>query len=159
MDSISEQRLTLVAPGLAAKIHQMTDILEPQGVVFRVTQGVRSMAEQAAIYAQGRTTPGVIVTNAPPGHSWHEFGMAVDIVPMDQDPPRPDWNTAHPVWRQIIECGESIGLYSGDEFHVKKDEPHFQLTGSFPVSPNDDVRALLVDQGMEAVWQAAGVAA
>lgn len=157
LDTISQTRLAAVCPALAAKIQQLADILDPEGVVFRVTQGLRSWADQAILYAQGRTAPGPIVTNAPPGHSWHEFGLAVDIVPMDQIPPQPDWNTSHPVWQQIIQAGEALGLYSGDEFHVRKDEPHFQLTGPLPVSPDDSVRQLYQSQGIEAVWKAAGL--
>jgi peptidoglycan LD-endopeptidase CwlK len=155
MDSTSEQRLSQVCPALAAKIHALADTLASTGVVIRVTQGLRTWAEQDALYQQGRTTPGAIVTNAPPGYSWHQFGLAADVVPMD---PLPDWDTTHPVWAQVIATGESLGLYSGDEFHTIKDEPHFQLTGTLPVSPDDETRQLFLMQGMEAVWQEAGLA-
>lgn len=35
---------------------------------------------QAQLYAQGRTIPGNIVTNAKPGDSVHQFGMAMDFA-------------------------------------------------------------------------------
>lgn len=155
MDQTSEARLQLVCPALASKLHLLADILASSGTTIRITQGLRTWAEQDALYQQGRTTPGDIVTNAPPGHSWHQFGLAVDVVPMD---PLPDWNTSHPVWARLVSTGESVGLYSGDEFHTIKDEPHFQLTGTFPASPNDEARQILLNEGMEAVWQTAGLA-
>jgi peptidoglycan L-alanyl-D-glutamate endopeptidase CwlK len=155
MDAISEQRLAEVCPELAAMVHLLAADLALQNINLRVTQGLRSFEAQNTLYQQGRTTSGEVVTNAPAGHSWHEFGLAVDVVPMD---PLPDWNIAHPVWHQIVTTGESVGLYSGDEFSSIKDEPHFQLTGRFGVSPNDEVRTIYANGGMEAVWREAGLA-
>ena len=40
--------------------------------------GLRTFAEQDKLYAQGRTTPGPIVTNAQSGQSPHEYGCATD---------------------------------------------------------------------------------
>ena len=157
MDTISEARLQLVCPALSDKIHLLAAMLEDEGIVFRVTQGLRTWAEQNTLYQQGRTTPGPVVTNAPPGYSYHQFGLAVDVVPFDQEPPQPDWNTSHPVWQRIITVGESLGLYSGSAFTHFKDIPHLQLTGSLPVSPNDETRQIFLNVGMEAVWHEAGL--
>jgi peptidoglycan LD-endopeptidase CwlK len=155
MDSLSEAKLQLVCPALALKIQSLYGLITYEPI--RVTQGFRSWAEQAKLWRQGRGDPGEIVTNAPPGHSWHEFGLAVDVAPFDAEG-NPDWNLSHPVWQQIIKSGEALGLYSGDEFvHCSKDDPHFQLTGTFPVSPNDEVRQIFLTQGMKAVWQQAGL--
>ena len=44
-----------------------------------INEGARTMERQAALYAQGRTTPGNIVTNAKPGQSLHNYGVAADI--------------------------------------------------------------------------------
>ena len=154
MDNLSEARLQLVCPALAAKIRALAIAVTTEPI--RVTQGLRSWADQQKLYDQGRTTPGEIVTQAAPGHSWHEFGLAVDVAPFDAAG-QPDWNLQHPIWRTIIRVGESLGLYSGDEFCRLKDDPHFQLTGTWPVSPNDEVRQMFLEQGMEAVWQQAGL--
>ena len=144
-----------MCPALAAKIYQLATTMASAGTMFRVTQGYRSWAEQDALYQRGRTTPGRIVTNAPAGDSWHEYGLACDVVPMD---PLPDWNLSHPVWTQLVSSGEALGLFSGAEFVHIKDEPHFQLTGTYPVSPNEEVKQVLLNEGMEAVWQQAGLA-
>jgi|SRR5208282_2063510 len=150
LDAISETRLALIYPGLADKIHRMADIVAP----FRVTQGLRTWQEQAVLYAQGRTAPGTKVTDAAPGHSWHGFGLAVDLVPMDQEPPQPDWTISHPVWQRLISAGTSLGLVAGAQFRTFPDWPHFQYTaGVFPVSPDDEMRYILMDKGIAAVWQ------
>jgi hypothetical protein len=128
--------------------------LDSPPVVLRVTQGLRSWNEQAKLYAQGRTVPGKIVTDAPPGHGWHNFAMAVDVVPLD---PLPDWNLTHPVWKRLVEVGESLGLQSGSEWRTFPDWPHLQITGRFPASPNDEVRQIFLQAGIQGVWQESGL--
>lgn len=155
MDAISESRLAEVHPVLRAKIEQLYDMMQARGIEFRITQGFRAWTEQAALYAQGRTAPGPIVTNAPPGHSWHEYSLAVDFVPMAGG--EPDWDIAHPVWTTIRDAGESIGLVSGSRWH-SPDWPHFQLTGTFPVSPNEKAMTLFATEGRNGVWNASGLA-
>ena len=155
MDSISEARLQLIYPALAAKIAQLSTMLEADGVMIRVVQGLRSWQEQDNLYAQGRTAPGHIVTNCPGGHSYHNFGLAVDCVPDDPSQPgyQPDWNSSHPTWKDMETKGQSLGLDSGATWRSFPDAPHFQLTGRFPEgAPDDEVRQLFKDGGMQAVW-------
>ena len=153
MDSVSEARLGVVHPLLTAKVRMMADILEPEAIIFRVTQGLRTWAEQAALYAQGRTAPGKIVTNAAPGASYHNYGLAVDVVPMTIE--GPDWNEQHPVWSRLVSVGTSLGLVAGAQFRSFPDQPHFQLTGSLPVSPDEHVRELFSIGGITSVWRMA----
>jgi len=54
-------------------------ILAKHGATAEVLSGLRSYQQQAALYAQGRTKPGKIVTNARPGSSWHNYGLAIDL--------------------------------------------------------------------------------
>jgi len=168
----SERRLTLVHPTLAFLIHQLAEQMsEPIGV----TQGLRNAKTQAALYAQGRQSLDSVnslraiagmspldvdenispVTDAKPGYSWHEFGLAVDVVPLETSGV-PDWNVSHPTWAEIIELGEALGMTSGISWH---DEPHLQLTGRFPEVPTDEVRQLFASGGLQAVWNAAAIAA
>ena len=153
MDDISERRLSEVYPGLADKVRQMAEQLEQEGIDIRVTQSYRPWSEQAALYDQGRTSPGEIVTNARAGFSWHNFGLAVDVAPLI--PQGVDWNTNHPAWLRIVAAGTSFGLVSGAEWRTFPDWPHFQLTGRFPVTPNDEVRAIYRTGGLAAVWESA----
>lgn len=158
LDQISQTRLADLHPALAAKIRQMSEMLELDNppITFRVTQGLRSWSEQLALYSQGRTTAGKIVTDAKPGYSWHQFGLAADIVPFAIDGSI-DWNTEHPTWKRLIQVGESLGLTAGATFRTFPDEPHFQLTGRFPETPDDEVRQLFTDGGVSAVWEEAQI--
>ncbi|WP_442780551.1 M15 family metallopeptidase [Bacillus sp. Au-Bac7] len=49
-----------------------------EGIYVLITDGYLSYAEQDALYAQGRTKPGEIFTNANGGQSKHNFGIVVD---------------------------------------------------------------------------------
>lgn len=155
IDTISTVRLQQVNPALAAKIEQMDATLGKDGVEIRVVQGLRTIAEQDALYAQGRTAPGEIVTNAKGTQSWHCLGCAVDVDPSINGVGAkfiPDWNESHPVWQRIIELGESLGLTSGKSWG---DEPHLQLTGKFPYNkPDAEALALFRTGGLKAVWDA-----
>jgi peptidoglycan L-alanyl-D-glutamate endopeptidase CwlK len=158
VDANSEARLSLVWPRLADKIRQLASLLAQEGIELRVTQGLRSWTEQDALYAKGRTTPGAKVTNAPGGHSWHNMGMAVDVVPDDTTITgfQCDWNINHPAWARIVALAATLGLDSGATWRTFKDWPHLQMTGRFPEgAPNDEARQLMRDAGMEAVWQEA----
>jgi peptidoglycan LD-endopeptidase CwlK len=91
-----------------------------------VTCCYRSNEEQAALYAQGRTTPGHIVTNAPPGESAHNYGLALDVVPIVNG--KPDWRGTDPVWQQLGALGEQAGLtWLGAPGSRFPEEPHMEL--------------------------------
>jgi peptidoglycan L-alanyl-D-glutamate endopeptidase CwlK len=157
MNDHSKERLKLINPHLAKAVLQMAEMYETQfpGDVLEVEQGLRSWAEQQRLYAQGRTTPGNVVTQAQAGHSWHEYGLAVDVCPaslLNQ----PNWAPADAKWKRVMAMGESCGLYPGAKFS-HPDQPHFQLTGRFGLSPDDEARQLFRDGGMTAVWQEAGL--
>lgn len=153
MDAISETRLSQVHPLLADKTRAMAVALESRGITIRVVQGLRTIQEQNAMYAQGRTEPGEKVTNAIGGYSWHNFGLAVDCIPgiRGEITWEPNWDPKHPDFAAMIAAGEAQGLVSGSTWKTMPDEPHFQLAG-IPVSPNDATRSLITQHGMEAVW-------
>jgi peptidoglycan L-alanyl-D-glutamate endopeptidase CwlK len=90
-----------------------------------VTCTRRTMDEQAALYAQGRTRPGRIVTWAPPGSSPHNYGMALDVVAVRDG--KAVWDDADPVWATLGDIGITAGLEWGGHFPSGKiDKPHFQ---------------------------------
>jgi peptidoglycan LD-endopeptidase CwlK len=156
MDPASESRLQMINPQLAAKIRQLATLLLAEGIAIRVIQGLRSWNDQQALYAQGRTLPGKIVTDAPAGASWHNYGLAADVAPFDSNG-QPDWNAQDAAWQRIIGLGESIGMVSGSTFKDCPDNPHFQMTGSFPVSPNDEAKQVFLQGGMTCLWVEAGL--
>ncbi len=79
----------------------MIDLASHEGLGLLVTQGLRTWAEQDALYAKGRTIPPIgklfVVTKARGGQSWHNFGLAFDIVVLDALG-KNDWDISHPGW-------------------------------------------------------------
>ena len=101
---------------------------------------LRSMAVQAALHAQGRTAPGKIVTNARPGYSFHNFGLAIDVVPTELVA-LPDWGEtpayrphAEALWRRLGVIGKAAGLGWGGDFHHLCDRPHFEWSGGLTLA-------------------------
>lgn len=96
------------------------------GLDLIVTCTLRSLFEQAALYAQGRTSPGGIVTNAKPGQSAHNFGLAIDVVPVVDG--KLIWSADNPVWQEIGNFGQARGLqWLGVPGSPFREMPHFQL--------------------------------
>lgn len=102
------------------------------GIDVLTTCTYRSSAEQNALYAQGRTTTGRIVTNAKGGQSAHNFTIdgkpaakAFDIVPVING--KPEWNVSNPVWEKLGDIGISVGLDWGGQWTRFSDYPHFEL--------------------------------
>ena len=56
--------ITLCHPRLQALTAQLVDKCVSAGLPIKIGESFRSVAEQDALYAQGRTQPGSIVTNA-----------------------------------------------------------------------------------------------
>jgi peptidoglycan LD-endopeptidase CwlK len=151
--NINDPMLANICPALAYRIIQLVwQSSEP----VRIIAGFRDWEAQAALWAQGRTSGGPIVTDARPGASWHEFGLAVDlgIIRLLSEP---GWAPSDPAWAQMGELGKSLGLFWGGDFVHNPDRPHFQLTGSWPEVPTDAARQMFQTQGMNAVWQAGGL--
>jgi hypothetical protein len=153
LDAVSLGRLAQLHPRLAAMVEAAADALAEQGTWFRVAQGLRTYAEQNALYAQGRTTPGHIVTNARGGYSNHNFGCAVDCYPfLTGQSGEINWNANSPQFRAMVSAFESQGLLWGGGWHSIPDPPHFQLT-TVPVTPLQADREAFAAGGLSAVWQ------
>lgn len=105
------------------------------GIPLTVTFTRRSMATQTALYAQGRTAPGPIVTNAKAGFSYHNFGLALDVVPTELLALKnwgdtPDHQAAtNALWAKVGTIGKAIGFRWGGDFQAIKDRPHFEWSG------------------------------
>jgi peptidoglycan L-alanyl-D-glutamate endopeptidase CwlK len=148
MDPISETRLALVNPELSRRIHQLADLVS---FPFRITQGLRTYSEQDALFDQGRTAPGRIVTEAKGGYSAHNFGYAVDVVPFINGVP--DWNDRDAQWAEILAKAPSCGLSEGATWRTFPDFPHL-YPSECPADPTDEIRSLMASGGLQAVWAA-----
>ena len=105
---INSRNLDDLLPPVKQRVEQFIAKCEEQGIDLIITSTYRDIESQNALFAQGRTAPGNIVTNAKGGESYHNFRCAVDVVPIVNG--KPDWNGAHPVWKQVGEIGKTCGL-------------------------------------------------
>lgn len=163
MNRESQLRLADIFPGLGERVRAMAAHLQSSGVAIAVVQGIRTWAEQDALYSKGRDADGhvidkaAVVTNCRGGMSYHNFGLAVDCVPSVYGPSQPfdpDWNNSHPVWQKMIAAGEQVGLNSGATWRTFHDFPRFQLTGRFPEGePSTELHELYRRGGLLAVWE------
>jgi peptidoglycan L-alanyl-D-glutamate endopeptidase CwlK len=83
MDKITEKRIELLHPNVREEVKEMyKEICSrlTKNVICRFAYTLRSFKEQNDLYAKGRTLPGKIVTYAKGGQSYHNYGLAIDIV-------------------------------------------------------------------------------
>lgn len=122
---MSSRKLDDLRPEIRPQVDEFLADCEAAGLDILVTCTLRNDAEQTALYAQGRTAPGHVVTKAKAGQSAHNYGLALDIVPIVNG--KPDWNGSDPVWTVIGKKGMEAGLTwlgaPGSEF---KEEAHFE---------------------------------
>lgn len=138
MDKPTEDRIKLLHPTVrveVAKIIEECNQALTGRAKVRIAQGLRTMAEQDALYAQGRTKPGNIVTNAKAGQSIHNYGLAVDIVLIIDGKTaswdtKADWdNDRKADWMECVEVFKKHGWDWGGDWKSFKDMPHFEKKG------------------------------
>lgn len=93
------------------------------GIQIKIINGFRTYAEQDKLYAQGRTTPGDIVTNARGGYSNHNFAIAFDIGVFEGS----KYLSDSAKYKAVGVLGEELGLEWGGNWKTIVDQPHFQL--------------------------------
>ncbi|NNJ31586.1 M15 family metallopeptidase [Lacrimispora defluvii] len=118
--------ITLCHPRLQALAAKLVEECNKRGLKIAIGETYRTVAEQDALYAQGRTKPGNKVTNAPGStySSYHQWGTAFDIYRNDG---QGAYNEAGNFFGRIGEIGVSIGLEWGGNWKSPVDKPHFQL--------------------------------
>lgn len=124
---------TQLHPRLQSKIKELILKSAKAGLLIGIGECVRTVEEQDALYAQGRTEPGNIVTNAKGStySSMHQWGIAFDFYRNDG---QGLYNDSDAFFRQVGKIGKSIGLEWGGDWTSPVDKPHFQLPdwGSTP---------------------------
>ncbi len=141
-DAISEQRIEKLHPFIRNDVRGFINEVEKQyGVKLRVTQGLRTAAEQADIYAQGRTKAGKIVSNAKPYESYHNYGLAFDVVRMVNG--KADWT---PIDEKIAKIAEKYNFTWGGRWRTK-DLPHFERNYGYGSNPLRSGLNKLIPQG------------
>lgn len=124
-DSVSENNIEKLHPKVRNKAREFINRVEKElGIKLRATSTLRTYAEQDKLYAQGRTTGGGIVTKAKGGQSNHNFGTALDVVPIVNG--SADWNSKD--WDKISVIGKAVGFNWGGDWKGFVDKPHYEMT-------------------------------
>ncbi len=147
-------------PPFAALLGRFEAELAKAGLPFFLFEGLRTHEQQAEYYAQGRTTPGKIITWAQPGSSWHQYGMAGDYVIDASEKPGVQWSwdlksdvnhDGHRDWEQMADIARQCGLEAGWYWRLV-DAPHVQCRYGLTVYEAQEFYKL---GGLPAVWRAA----
>ena len=140
MDTITLARIELLHPKVRVEAKEIyiaiCNALKGRAIV-RFTHTLRTIAEQDALYALGRTKPGKKVTNAKGGSSYHNYGLAIDIC-LILDGKEASWDISKDFdndkiadWMEAVAIFKSRGWEWGGDFKSIKDAPHFQKTFGF----------------------------
>lgn len=146
-DPISLQRIMGAHPAERESIQRIYDAsfdaLKGRAVL-RFAYIIRTFAEQHALYAQGRTTPGKLITWADAGLSYHNYGLAFDIVLLKDTDGNGTYDTASwesdvdfdgdgvSDWMEVVAIAKTEGWeWGGDWPADKRDKPHFQKTHGY----------------------------
>lgn len=133
--SKSAAKLSGLIPVVSAAASALIDRCYARGVNVIITQGLRTYAEQDALYAQGRMKPGKKVTKARGGYSNHNFGVAIDFALLLADGRSVTWDTlmdadkdSLPDWSEVVEEAKKLGFAWGGDWRSFTDMPHLEMT-------------------------------
>jgi peptidoglycan L-alanyl-D-glutamate endopeptidase CwlK len=142
MDKVTLDRINLLHPLVRDEARAIYDEICKAltgRAICRFSHTLRTFKEQDDLYSQGRTRPGKIVTNAKGGDSYHNYGLAIDIVLLvDRDGngtyESASWETNVDFdgdgiadWQEVVRIFKKYGWEWGGEWRFK-DDPHFQKT-------------------------------
>ena len=127
---INSRKIEDLHPHVASLCRKFIERCKEAGVDVLVTSTYRDHESQNALYAQGRTAPGKIVTKAKGGQSLHNHKVAFDVVPLVNG--KAIWNDEG-LWRKIGQIGQEVGLEWGGNWKFQ-DKPHFQYTGGLTLA-------------------------
>jgi hypothetical protein len=135
--------LSLLFYPFRVEILEAVERARAAGYPVAVFETYRSLDRQSQLYNQGRTTPGKIVTNAKPGSSWHNYGLAVDIALYEDK--RWSWDFKP---SEIAKYFESDLLIWGGTFK-NFDGPHYE----WKLKPSlEQAKAIVARGGILSLW-------
>ncbi|HET7832248.1 MAG TPA: M15 family metallopeptidase [Gallionella sp.] len=133
VDARSEKTIATLLPEVQPLARALVQKAALNGIRIKIISGLRTYAEQDALYAQGRTSHGSIVTNAKGGYSNHNFGIAFDVGIFEGASYLGD----SPKYKAVGVLGMELGLEWGGNWKNMVDEPHFQLRPAWALEMNE----------------------
>jgi peptidoglycan L-alanyl-D-glutamate endopeptidase CwlK len=123
---INSRDLGELTPQAQALAKAFIEACKKVGIDVLITSTYRDGESQNALYAQGRTMPGPVVTGAKAGESFHNYRVAFDFCPIVNG--KAQWNDA----RLFARCGaiaESVGLEWAGRWVTFREMAHCQVKG------------------------------
>jgi peptidoglycan L-alanyl-D-glutamate endopeptidase CwlK len=108
-------------PYFKDKIQELMRVCKASGITLAVVETYRTHAKQSEYFGMGKK-----YTQTPGGKSKHQYGLAVDVVPIVDSVAV--WNNAR-LWRKIGLAGERLGLRWGGRWRMPYDPAHFEWSG------------------------------
>ena len=128
---INSRSLDDLLPLVKQRVEAFIEACKDEDIDLLVTSTYRDLESQRALFEQGRTLPGKIVTNAPAGQSFHNWRCAVDVVPIVNG--KCVWDD-EALWQKIGLIGEHCGLTWAGRWKTFKETAHFQYTGGLTIA-------------------------
>ncbi|MHA3787445.1 M15 family metallopeptidase [Flavobacterium hauense] len=144
MDQLTIERIQLLHPKIRQEILEgysyINSKLLGKGVRLRFSQTYRTFKEQETLYSSGRSRTGKIITNAKEGLSSHNYGLAFDIVLLQDTDlngsfETVSWNIKDDFdkdqmadWIEVANHFKSLGWTWGGDWKSFPDYPHFEKT-------------------------------
>jgi len=158
----SAAALNTMHPQMRSAIAGQVSALFQDGHPVVITEGFRSFEEQNRLYAQGRTTRGDIVTHARGGDSYHNYGLACDIVPADRNG-SPTWADRGGVNGTTFTTIRGYMRDAGVRTIGDWDKPHYEMPIPLRelrrLQRDSDGYPILPDERIPAQWRTANAAA
>lgn len=123
---INSRDIADLVPRVQVKARAFIAACKAVGIDVILTSTYRDEASQDDIFAQGRTKPGHIVTDARGGDSFHNYRLAFDFAPLVNG--KPNWDNL----ALFARCGaiaESVGLEWAGRWTKFKEMAHCQEPG------------------------------
>lgn len=140
MDNISIKRLATAHPKNREDLSNILIDCEKAGVGIRLAEVFRDADRQNLLYAQGRTSPGRIVTNAKAWQSMHQYGLAVDIVLYHKDGSI-SYSLTEDLdkdgisdWMEVVAVFKKYGWEWAGDWKTFRETPHFQKSHGYTVT-------------------------
>lgn len=128
MDKVSLSRLQQLHPAIredAIQAYNEAVKATPVNVHPVIVQTLRTFEEQDLLYQKGRTRPGPKVTNAKPGTSYHNYGLALDFALQVNG--KIVWKVDDN-WMKVVNIFKKHGFSWGGDWQSFKDYPHMEKT-------------------------------
>lgn len=138
----ANDKFYMLHPAFVDLVKQFLKSCELNKLSVGITAGYRSFEEQNKLFLKRPK-----VTNAKGGFSWHNYGLAVDVVYRDKKG-KFTWDDNLP-WDKLGELGKAVGLEWGGDWQFK-DRPHFQLTAKINIR---SALRLYQQGGLGNVWR------